>query len=342
MDVIAAHQHGYTNTVASMGTALTGQQVSQLKPLAKNFVLALDPDAAGQEATLRSLESSWRVFEHRAERDRHRSIGSLYQREMLTLKIAALPAGRDPDTVIRENPKEWEQLTGEAVPLMDYLIPAVASRFDLTVAHGKAQVAEVLGPMIQSMDSLDQDHYLRKLAMELDVSEQALKASIGGVTARGRGSRQRGSRPEVVASPLSRDPEDSLEDYTLALLLHGPALKERAHDVDPEHFHKIEDREVFTSWLGCSTIDDLRDSLDESLREHLTYLTQTRLVLSDYDQSEAALRQCLQRLERRHLQELQEALLTSEDVSVPPPREMEAPIANVNARLKENFSQRVR
>ena len=62
MDAIAAHQYGYTNVVASMGTALTENQVSQLKSLATNFILALDPDTAGQEATLRSLEASWKVI----------------------------------------------------------------------------------------------------------------------------------------------------------------------------------------------------------------------------------------------------------------------------------------
>ena len=64
MDVIAAHQHGYANVVASMGTALTERQVSRLKGLGTDFVLALDPDAAGQEATRRSLESSWRIFDN--------------------------------------------------------------------------------------------------------------------------------------------------------------------------------------------------------------------------------------------------------------------------------------
>ena len=59
MDALMAHQHGFTNVVASMGTALTTQQVEHLTRLASNYVLALDADAAGQEATMRSLKSSW-------------------------------------------------------------------------------------------------------------------------------------------------------------------------------------------------------------------------------------------------------------------------------------------
>ena len=344
MDVIAAHQHGYTNVVASMGTALTEQQVRQLKSLTKTFVLALDPDTAGQEATLRSLESSWRVIGHQTASGRSRTAGVLYQREPLTLKIAALPPGQDPDALIRHNPKEWERLTQEAVPLLDYLIPVVSSRFDLSTGHGKSQAAEVLLPVIQAADFFDQDHYLGKLAQALDVSKEALKASIGGYP--GGNQRMAQRRPEQTASPevslsaVSSNPKDTLEEHMLALLIARPELKEHVLDFDPEYFNKTETREVFTRWLTCSTIDGLREALDESLHEQLTHLTQKELVPTDTAESEAALRQCLQRLEKRHLQYLQEQLLLSEDIDIPPPREVETQVASVNARLKELFTQR--
>ena len=57
MDVIVPHQHGFTNVACSMGTALTERQGTLLAKAASEVVLALDPDAAGQEATFRSLES---------------------------------------------------------------------------------------------------------------------------------------------------------------------------------------------------------------------------------------------------------------------------------------------
>ena len=56
MDAIAAHQFGYSNVVAAMGTAVTEQQIGLVKRLSRNIVLALDADAAGQGATVRSLE----------------------------------------------------------------------------------------------------------------------------------------------------------------------------------------------------------------------------------------------------------------------------------------------
>jgi DNA primase len=352
MDVIGVHQHGYTNVVASMGTALTLQQVSQLRTLARSFVMALDPDAAGQEATLRDLVSSWQVFERQAVDDEKRSVGALYMREPLTLKVAALPPDQDPDDIVRENPQQWERLIQDAVPLMDYLIPAIASRFDLSTGQGKAQVVETLFPAIAAVENpFEQERHLRKLAETLGVTQDALRASVGSLR-RSRGNRNRersnkniqsnGPAAEVSASLLSSKPEEWLEDYALALLLKKPELKERVKDFSPEYFRSSENREIFTRLLRSSTFDELRVSVNESLHEHLTYLANKELAPTDRYEGEAALRQCLQRMERRHLQELQESILASADSSAPPPREIEETIASVNARLKELFAQKIR
>ena len=343
MDVIAAHQHGYTNVVASMGTALTEHQVLQLKSLAKDFVLALDPDAAGQEATLRSLESSWRVFERQSVDGRRRSVGMLYQREPLRLRIAALPAGRDPDALIREDRREWERLTEEALPLLEYLIPAVAGRFDTSTGHGKAQVVETLFPLIASVENLfDQERYFRMLAQVLDVSEESLKASIGRLreaTARGRRADREAPQPPDASAAPPTVAEVPVEEFTLALLLRRPDLRELAVDFSPQCFHKAENREIFTRWQSSTRVDNLRESLDVSLKGHFDGLAERDLVPADTQESRLAVWQCLQRLERRHLQELQEGLLASEEAGVPPPREVESTIAKVNARLKELFSE---
>ena len=95
MDVITAHQHGFKNVVACMGTALTRDQAALVGSIVRPspqgegppVVLALDADAAGQEATLRSLESSWMVFVRRSER-RSRGV-DLFQRPSLPeIKVA--------------------------------------------------------------------------------------------------------------------------------------------------------------------------------------------------------------------------------------------------------------
>ena len=345
MDVIAAHQHGYVNVVASMGTAVTDRQVSQLKSLATTFVLALDPDAAGQEATVRSLESSWRVLGRQDTGVRHGSVGMLYQREPLTLRIAALPPGRDPDTLIREDPKAWERLTREAVPLMDFLIPAIAARFDTSTGQGKAQVVEALFPIIASTDNdFDQERYLRRLAESIDVSEESLRASIGGLqrsfASRSTGRPRREAPAQITASPLAVRTDDLLEEYVLVLLLNSPQLREAASEASAEHFQQSRYREIFTRLLSCTTIDTLRESLDESLREELTRLLEKAPVSKDRAETQAALGESLRRMARRHLRDLQNAMLATEDATIPPERELEESVAAVNAAIRESFSRR--
>ena len=125
MDALMAHQHGYTNVVASMGTALTSRQVTALRGLADSFVLALDPDAAGQEATMRSLKTSWR--------------------DVRDVKIALLPEGKDPDELIREAPQRWPEVLEAAEPRIDFSFRIMAPRFNLDTADGRRALTEELG-----------------------------------------------------------------------------------------------------------------------------------------------------------------------------------------------------
>ena len=192
MDVIAAHQHGRKNVVASMGTALTERQVYLVRTLAKTFVLALDADTAGQEATLRSLEASWRAMERRR----------FGQREEVVLRIAVMPEGRDPDDLIRKSPEQWDGIVQSAVPYMDFLIPAFARRYDLNTSQGKARAAEALMPIILSMgNAFEQDQYFGKLADTLGVTREQLQASIGKLRP---AARERRPASAQLSAPPSR------------------------------------------------------------------------------------------------------------------------------------------
>ena len=342
MDVMAAHQHGYSNVVASMGTALTELQVSRIKSIARSSVLALDPDAAGQEATLRSLETSWRVFERQQVRGTQRP---LFQSEQLVLKIMALPPGRDPDEVIRGDPAEWEKLVRDAAPFIDFVIGTVGSRYDLGSATGKAQAAEALGPLIASVgNAVEQEHYFTRLAATLGVSKESLEASIGKPGAAPRVPPRTAPRGGVArqtgVTALFDERHDSLEEYVLAVLLQRPDLHPQAEAAAPEYFHGTENREVFTCLQICSTIEKVRSTLDDDLLEHLDHLLRIDVAPSETWPAESALSQALRRLEQRHLQEFQETLLASQDAADPPRRELEEAIVSVNQRLKELFSQR--
>jgi len=112
MDVITAHQNGFSNVVASMGTAVTERQIGSLKRLTKNLVLALDADAAGEEAMLRCV-------------NHENIIGS-------EIRAIIMPQGRDPDDVIKEDPQNWPKLLAEALPVVDFTFNQALAGLDLT------------------------------------------------------------------------------------------------------------------------------------------------------------------------------------------------------------------
>lgn len=338
MDAIAAHEFGYANVVASMGTALTERQVSQLRSLASSFVLALDADAAGQEATLRSLESSWRVISRQRPTSGSALGGAMILRDPVTLRIAPLPPGTDPDALIRDDREAWERVIEEATPLVEYLIPAMASRFDLSTGQGKAQAAEAVFPFIASTgNTFDQERYTRLLADALGVTIEALKASVSrrAPVARAGGQRREAASPGMSADRLAVDSSRSLDDYTLALLLKRPELTEHAQDLSPELFRHTEDRELFQRLRDGVDVEQLEEDLDETLRERLAHLVRQDLVAADRRQSEDAFKECLKRLKTRYWKEHQESIIASEDQGVPTPRRLEQEIESANARLRE-------
>ena len=340
MDAIAAHEHGYKNVVASMGTALTENQVSQLRTLAREFVLALDPDDAGQEATLRSLESSWHVFRDVISRRNTANQSVLNQWTPPTLKIAALPAGLDPDALIRTDPDRWESIIADAQPLLDFVIPALVRRSDLNVPDSRAHIVRELARLINRLDDMDQHDYWGKLAAELGVPLEALQASIAGARNMRGGRRNRNSppweseeqSPEVSPSALRTQDSDPIEEYALSILIQNPALVETAQSTSPECFRRTDSRELFTALVSYPTIEELRNEVDEVLAERIRRLESVELPGAGV---ERALSQCLRRLELRHIRETQELMLDTDDVRLPPPGELEPEVKRASLRIKE-------
>lgn len=351
MDAIMAHQYGFDNVVASMGTALTVQQVSQIRKLTGNVTLALDPDAAGQQATLRSLESSWQVFQSQVA---GRSRGTiLYQRqETRDLKIAVMPDGMDPDEVIRRSPEEWSRLVTEATPLVEYVYRMLSAQADLSSPQGKAWLAESMFPLIAAIsEPAQQDHYFQSLAVLLGVSEETLKASMARPNA---GRRSRGAAPAVTRatpSAFAKQDHDPMEEYCLALLLQYPELRIDAEELRLEFFHRIENREIFSHWQRLSSDIQasgapgaLRRTVDADLLGQLESLATKSLPPTERSRCAWIFQDGVRRLEERHLRELkaEEELRFSELPvdSLVESDELYMDALDVNERIRHNEGKR--
>jgi DNA primase len=245
MDVIVPHQYGFHNVVASMGVAITEKQVNILKRLTKNLILALDPDAAGEEAMLRCI-------------DYENVLGA-------EVRVIIVPGGKDPDEIVKENPEIWQQLIETAKPVIEFAIEKTIGKLDMNNAGDKSQAANGLLPVIARVhDDIRRDHYLTRLSKLTKIDYNRLEAVLKSYLARPKIEKQKTALPIALKSvPASR------ENYCLTLALHYPNLKTLDSGLVPEYFQDSENREIFVAWLNTDDNVALREKLDPLVREKL-------------------------------------------------------------------------
>ncbi len=233
MGVILPHQHGYRNVVATMGTALNDDHLRKVKRYTKRIVLAMDSDAAGMKATLRGLEVA------RESLDRTQDLvfdaRGLLRREarlQADLRVAALPAGMDPDDVINQDPAEWEKIISRANPIVIHVMNALADGRDLNDPKAKNEVAAQVLPLIDDVpSSIERDTYQQRLARLLEVDERALLNFRPLPSSRNqRATSYRRPSPPPRRQETSREqPEkrrkgERYEAHCVGILLHDPEL----------------------------------------------------------------------------------------------------------------------
>ena len=372
MDAISAHQHGYDNVVASMGTALTEYQVAEVLRITRQVTMALDADAAGQQATLRSLESSWQVFQNRPAWQ-SRAATSPQRQEDLDLRVAVLVDGKDPDEVIRHSPEKWEELVGNGVTLFDYLLPALANQVDIATPEGKVRMVERVSPFIYAVhEPIQQDSYVRKLADFLSVREETLRATLNrpnlrpGATRTGNGNgngngagangARMAERPRarngVDPSALLAEEHDTLDERCLALLLQYPDLASQLPDaggLPPDHFRRPENREIYLqltrAWSESPEMLIPEDSLAEQVKRDLMPelwelvdgLAARKLPPMEPWARVDEFRQVIVRLEERHLKEMKLAEeVRFSEIQAEIPEEAFQEALNLNQRIRTN------
>jgi DNA primase len=130
MGVLVPHQYGYTNAVATMGTALTEDHLRLIKRFTRRIVLAMDSDAAGIKATLRGLEIARQTLDR--EDEPHFDARGLLRHEArlkADIRVCTLPQGKDPDDIIVEDAEKWEQVIAQAKPIPCDGHPSCGPRF---------------------------------------------------------------------------------------------------------------------------------------------------------------------------------------------------------------------
>jgi DNA primase len=297
MDVIAAHEHGYTNVVASMGTALTERQVSLLKRSSRTLVLALDADNAGSEATIRSAYEIINNSLRRRPVPNARGIVRQVDAMDIDLRVLSMPDGRDPDDVIRAEAEQWPGLVASAQPVLDHLFDVATARHDLAQPRERSALANELTPFIAlTADRVLQAHYLQRLARLARVDEDILRQGMRAPA----GARPAASLNVNAAVPGSRDRR---EEFCLALLFQYPALRaEGVRLLQPELFGQAEHRALFECWVAWADEGaPFDESLAPDLRQPYERITSADLPAYDDDAMLKALRSTVWGIEQRRL-----------------------------------------
>lgn len=208
MDVIAAHQAGTKNVIATSGTALTAPQIKLIKRYTKNIAFAFDADSAGAEATKRAIE--------------------LAQEAELNIRIIQIPDGKDPDECIQKSPEAWKEAVEKAVKAMDFYFAHAFSLHDAKDLDGKKAILEILLPLIkQTPTSMEQNEHLKRLAYELKTDVKYLWEDLKKLKT--RNSKFEAARPNSDNPVAPKKEVFSREEFLLGFILEHPDLYEIVH-----------------------------------------------------------------------------------------------------------------
>ncbi|MCX6740027.1 MAG: DNA primase [Candidatus Parcubacteria bacterium] len=168
MDVIASHQAGVTNVIASSGTALTQEQLKILQRYTNNIALCFDADLAGQVAAERGIDTAL-------------SLG-------INVSVITLPKEiggktvKDPDDCIKQGVEHWQQAISEAKSIMEFYFDKVFEQFDKNNPIQKKEIAaRLLKQIAKIADKVEQNHWLGKLAEKLDVPANILQETFNNL-----------------------------------------------------------------------------------------------------------------------------------------------------------------
>ena len=295
-DVMAAHQAGFSNVVASLGTALTGGQVELANRYADAVALAYDVDLAGEAATQRGLLE---------ELGPGQSVSKI--------RVVRIPGAKDPDELIRSDPAAWRQAVAEAKPVIEYFIDrAVEEVGTASLAAKRELTGRVLAVIKRVGDPVERALYLQRLARLVSVEERVLNEALGRDTVR-RPAAAVPVRPTVVPGPAAG--VEPVEAEALGLLLRYPRLVSELAD-EPLPFRDAAAIALVGNWrlavqaAGESSLPDVERfvaGLDPATAEMARSVLH-RLAAGDEqrlesEQAVAALRTCLLRLRIARIEE---------------------------------------
>ncbi|MBN1353312.1 MAG: DNA primase [Candidatus Omnitrophica bacterium] len=159
-DLILPFQHDIKNLVATLGTALTVEQIRLIKRFTKNVIMIYDSDKAGESATLRGLD--------------------LLLAEDMNVRMAVLPKGNDPDSFVRKEGKPgFTKVLRESKDIFDYKLGILTAKYKKDQPRAKARIVEEMLPTLAKIENaVLKSGYLKKMSEELSIDEESIRIEL--------------------------------------------------------------------------------------------------------------------------------------------------------------------
>lgn len=292
IDVITLHQAGFDNAVASMGTALTTEQIRLLSRYTKELVLCYDNDGAGQAATEKAI--------------------SLLENSEFNVRVLSLPrrlqdgeyVKQDVDDFIKfQGPAAFQAILDGSENQMDYRMDAVAAKYDLSDGESKIAYSAEIAALIASLpNAVEREVYAGRAAERAGVSRDAMLLEVKRARSKQRGKERQALKKEALNVSGLRQPESRAiryddvrsamaEEGVIRLLFLDGSLADRCGDLAPEDFSspllgKIYGEQLQAAREGRTPAPALlQEALTTEEMGHLTALLQKPESLAAADKS---------------------------------------------------------
>lgn len=285
LDFLLPFQHGVCNIVASLGTALTSEQVRMVKRYTHNAVMIYDADQAGQMAALRSLD--------------------IFIEEEMSVRVASLPMGFDPDLYVRKFGAEgMRALVEKAENLFDFKLRLLKAKYKANSIEGKAKISsEMLSTIAKFKHAVMQSEYVKKLADVLSIKEEALWSEIKKERPRSVTS---GQADKPVVSKSSQD--NPTEQLLFKLMLEETQLIDRIRrQLDPNEFQDERISQIVTKlfdFVDQGKLIEPSSLIHYFEDEHtMKFICESAMPTdASMDDKEKVVDDCIRRLKTKNLQ----------------------------------------
>ncbi len=212
MDTVALARHGIDFAVATLGTATTSEHLNRLFRLTDNVCFAFDGDRAGRKAAWRALENALPQI-----------------REGRQVRFMFLPEGHDPDSFVNEfGTDAFLEALDAGVALSEFLIEELAGQVDMSTVDGRARLAELARPLINSVPpGVYRELLVDSLAEAVGLTAAKLEKMLRSDQAGDRNA-DRTPATRAARSRMRKSGQPSVVRHAIALVLHHPVAGRKA------------------------------------------------------------------------------------------------------------------